>query len=128
VQADTSQPTPIASPAADDRQPSRANRTADAAAGGAATVTASAAARASASFMVEVRSAPPGARVMVAGKRVGVTPTTIALDAPASITVSRAGYRSQRVRAERSGPIDVRLVPARPAPGRRPTAAGETLD
>jgi serine/threonine-protein kinase len=85
-----------------------------------------AAGRRAASFTVEVRSAPPGAHVLLGGKRVGVTPTTIALEAPASITVTRAGYRSQRIRAERAGAIDVRLVPARPAQSRR--AAGETLD
>ena len=121
-------------PAAVSRKPIAASREpaagADATAGaGAATGAAGAAARKPASFTVEVRSAPSGAHVVVAGKRVGVTPATIALDAPASITVSRAGYRSQRVRAERPGPIDVRLVPARPAPSRpRPAPAGETLD
>ena len=76
-------------------------------------------------FTVVVRSAPSGAHVIVRGKRVGVTPATIALDAPASILVTRAGYRPSRVRAEHGGPIDVRLVPVTAA--RRP-AAGETLD
>jgi hypothetical protein len=76
---------------------------------------------------VVVRSAPAGASVIVRGKRVGVTPATLALELPASILVTRSGYRSSRVRAERAGPIDVRLVPARRARPNRP-AAGETLD
>jgi len=80
-----------------------------------------------ASFTVEVRSAPPGAQVLVRGKRVGITPATIALDGPASIVVTRAGYRPSRVRAERAGEIDVRLTPAHRPPSRGP-AAGETLD
>jgi hypothetical protein len=77
-------------------------------------------------FTVEIRSAPAGAQVVLAGKRVGVTPATLALDAPASLLVTHAGYRPQRIRAERAGAIDVRLVPAPPA--RRRPAAGETLD
>jgi hypothetical protein len=78
-------------------------------------------------FTVEVRSAPAGAKVIVDGKRVGVTPATIELAAPASIVVTRSGYRPSRIRAERAGPIDVRLVPVRRTrPQRR--AAGETLD
>jgi serine/threonine-protein kinase len=77
-------------------------------------------------FAVEVRSAPAGARVLLAGKRVGVTPATVVLDAPASLVVSRAGYQPRRIRAERAGAIDVRLVPV-PA-GRHRPAAGETLD
>jgi hypothetical protein len=81
---------------------------------------------AGARFVVEVRSAPPGAAVIVARKRVGVTPATIALDAPASILVTRAGYRASRVRAERAGSIDVRLVPVRTPRAR--TVTGETLD
>jgi hypothetical protein len=80
-----------------------------------------------AGFTVEVRSAPPGAQVLVRGKRVGITPATIALDGPASIVVTRAGYRPSRVRAERAGEIDVRLTPAHRPPSRGP-AAGETLD
>jgi membrane carboxypeptidase/penicillin-binding protein len=67
--------------------------------------------------------------VLLAGKRVGVTPATVVLDAPASLIVARTGYQPQRIRAERAGAIDVRLVPATPVPAakRRP-AAGETLD
>jgi hypothetical protein len=84
--------------------------------------------KAAASFTVEVRSAPAGAGVIVDGKRVGITPATIALDAPASILVTRAGYRTSRVRVERAGPIDVRLVPARHTRSSRGPAAGETLD
>jgi hypothetical protein len=81
----------------------------------------------SAGFTVEVRSAPAGARIIIDGRPAGITPATIELDAPASILVTRAGYRSSRVRAERAGPIDVRLVPAHRTRSRRP-AAGETLD
>jgi serine/threonine-protein kinase len=80
-----------------------------------------------AGFTVEVRSAPAGAGILVEGKRVGVTPATIALGAPSSIVVTRPGFRPSRVRAERAGAIEVRLVPLRRAPQRRP-AAGETLD
>jgi hypothetical protein len=54
-----------------------------------------------------------------------VTPAKIALDLPASLVVTRAGYQPSRVRAERAGPITVRLVPARRA---APRKAGETLD
>jgi serine/threonine-protein kinase len=75
---------------------------------------------------VEVRSAPAGAAVIVGGKRVGVTPATLALDVPASILVTRVGYQPARVRAVRAGSIDVRLVPVRPH--KSPRAAGETLD
>jgi serine/threonine-protein kinase len=75
------------------------------------------------SFTVELRSAPAGAKVIIAGRSVGTTPTAIVLDAPAAILVTRAGYRSSRVRAERNAQIDIRLVPIQP-----PRAAGETLD
>jgi hypothetical protein len=77
-------------------------------------------------FTVHIRSAPAGARVLLGGKRVGVTPAMVALDAPASLVVTRAGYQPQRIRAERAGAIEVRLVPA--APSRHRPAAGETLD
>jgi len=78
-------------------------------------------------FTVEIRSAPSGASVIVDGKRVGTTPATIALDVPASILVVRDGYRPSRIRAERAGPITVRLVQTARAPAPRPTT-GETLD
>ena len=80
-----------------------------------------------AGFTVEVRSAPSGASVIVDGKRVGVTPATIALDVPASILVLREGYRPSRIRADRAGPITVRLVRAARARSPR-TTTGETLD
>jgi hypothetical protein len=90
-----------------------------------------------ATVAIEVRSAPAGASIVVGGKRVGTTPATVAVALPASIVVTRAGYRPSRLFAERPGPIDVRLVPVRlsphparpapPAPSARP-AAGETLD
>jgi serine/threonine-protein kinase len=79
---------------------------------------------------VEIRSAPSGADVVLAGKRIAVTPATLSLDAPASLVVTRAGYRPQRIRAERAGAIDIRLipVPVSAPPARRRPAAGETLD
>jgi len=78
-------------------------------------------------FTVLVRSAPAGASIIVDGKRVGVTPASIALRAPAQVLVTRSGYQPSRVRAERAGPILVRLVPLPRVRGRRPSA-GETLD
>jgi serine/threonine-protein kinase len=122
-------------PPAADREPSAADREPSA---GAEAV----AAPAPPAFTVEIHSAPSGAEVVLAGKRIGVTPTSLALDAPASLLVTRAGYRPQRIRAERTGAIDVRLVPRpvprsvpRPVPrsapvpaARHPAAAGETLD
>jgi hypothetical protein len=87
-----------------------------------------------ATVAVEIRSAPAGASIVIGGKRVGTTPATVAVALPASIVVTRAGYRPSRLFAERPGPIHVRLVPVRtpsrptrPAPPARP-AAGETLD
>ena len=68
-----------------------------------------------------------GASIIVDGKRVGVTPAAIALRAPAQVLVKRSGYQPSRVRAERAGPILVRLVPLPRARERR-TSAGETLD
>jgi hypothetical protein len=65
--------------------------------------------------------------VIIDGKRVGITPATIALRAPASVLVSRSGYQPLRVKAERAGPILVRLVPLPRNRPQRP-AAGETLD
>jgi len=76
---------------------------------------------------VEVRSSPPGAAIIVAGKRIGTTPATVPLALPASLTILRSGYRPLRMRAQHAGPIDVRLTPnRRPRPPR--AAAGETLD
>ena len=91
------------------------------------TAVSSAAPQKPAAVAVEVRSTPAGASVVIGGKRVGVTPATLALELPASIVVSRAGYRPSRLRAERAGRINVRLVPLAPARPRR-AAAGETLD
>jgi eukaryotic-like serine/threonine-protein kinase len=89
--------------------------------------TAAASAARAAGFTVEIRSVPSGANVLVGGKRVGVTPTTIALDVPASIVVTRSGYRPSSIRAERAGPITLRLVRAHRARSAQPVA-GETLD
>jgi serine/threonine-protein kinase len=83
--------------------------------------------RSAAAFTIRVRSAPAGATLIVDGKRVGVTPATIELPAPASILVTRSGYQPSRVKAERPGPILVRLVPLPRNRQHRP-AAGETLD
>ncbi len=63
-----------------------------------------------AELRVQVRSVPAGARVLINGKSYGVTPAQLVLPGPASIVIKHAGYRSSRVRAERAGPIDVRLV------------------
>jgi serine/threonine-protein kinase len=76
---------------------------------------------------VLVRSAPAGASIIIDGKRVGITPASIALRAPAQVLVTRSGYQPLRVRAEHSGPILVRLVPLPRARERR-SPAGETLD
>ena len=83
------------------------------------------------SFELELRSSPSGAEIVIDGKRHGVTPKTLPLQAPTSILVRRAGYRSSQVRAERGGTIDVQLVRIRPAqrvrgPTKHPPR--ETLD
>ncbi|HEX3757305.1 MAG TPA: serine/threonine-protein kinase [Kofleriaceae bacterium] len=119
-------PAAVAAAAAREPAPTAAPREPATVPGPPSTATDAVAAPPPAAFTVEIRSAPAGAQVVLAGKRVGVTPATLALDAPASLLVTRAGYRPQRIRAERAGAIDVRLVPASPA--RRRPAAGETLD
>ena len=81
---------------------------------------------ATSAFTVEVRSAPPGAAVLLNGKRVAVTPATIPLAGPSSLLVTHAGYRPMRIRALHAGALTVRLVPTRRAPDS--TSAGETLD
>ncbi|MEO7730031.1 MAG: serine/threonine-protein kinase [Kofleriaceae bacterium] len=81
---------------------------------------------AAAGFTVEVRSAPPGAVVLLNNRRVGVTPATIPLAGPSALLVTHAGYRPVRVRALHAGALTVRLVATRRAPDS--TAAGETLD
>ena len=65
----------------------------------------------SASLVVEVRSQPAGAQILVGGRSVGVTPKRLDLPGPASLVVRRAGYRTANIRAERAGALDVRLVP-----------------
>jgi hypothetical protein len=80
-------------------------------------------------FTVELRTSPAGAAILLDGKRIGVTPTSVALDAPAALTIVRRGYRPARVRADKPGPLTVRLVPrARPRPDPKKPVAGETLD
>ena len=83
------------------------------------------------SFEVEVRSVPRGARILVDGKPRGVTPAKLRLAKPTSILVRHAGYRAARVRAERTGPVDVRLVRvrgAKPKLDRDEPPDRETLD
>jgi serine/threonine-protein kinase len=74
---------------------------------------------------IDLRSKPAGAQIVIDGKAHGVTPAHLALAGPTSIVVRRAGYRSSRVRADRAGRIDVRLVPL---PPRHVHEKGETLD
>ncbi|CAN5911070.1 serine/threonine-protein kinase [soil metagenome] len=62
-------------------------------------------------LVVEVRSHPAGAQILIDGQARGVTPARLDLSGPTSIVVRRAGYQSARVRADREGPIDVELVP-----------------
>ena len=75
---------------------------------------------------IVVRSTPAGADVLLAGKRVGVTPATLDVALPAALTVTHAGYQPARLTAEHAGPITVRLVRAPRHPP--PSKAGETLD
>ncbi len=62
-------------------------------------------------LVVEVRSRPSGAQIVIDGQARGVTPARLDLAGPTAIVVRRAGYQSARVRADREGPIDVDLVP-----------------
>jgi serine/threonine-protein kinase len=78
---------------------------------------------------VEVHSIPAGASIVIDGIRVGTTPASLAIELPASILVTRTGYRPWRIRAERAGRIDARLQPTRPVrPAPPRPVAGETLD
>ncbi len=80
----------------------------------------------SAGFEVEIRSAPSGAEVIVAGRSLGTTPLKVPLRGSTAILVRRVGYRSSRITATKPGALDVRLVPVRrPARG---SASRETLD
>jgi serine/threonine protein kinase len=80
-------------------------------------------------FELELRSTPAGAEIVIDGKKRGVTPARLPLQAPTSILVRRAGYRSSKVRAEKSGTIDVQLVRKRPTPRvRKQREPRETLD
>ncbi len=63
------------------------------------------------SLVVEVRSQPAGAQILVDGRSVGVTPKRLDLPGPVSLVVRHAGYRTANIRAERAGALDVRLVP-----------------
>jgi serine/threonine-protein kinase len=66
---------------------------------------------ASASLVVDVRSQPAGAKILVNGRSVGLTPKRLELRRPTSLVVRRAGYRTATVRADRAGALDVKLVP-----------------
>ncbi|HSN26459.1 MAG TPA: serine/threonine-protein kinase [Kofleriaceae bacterium] len=59
----------------------------------------------------DIRSTPPGATISIAGTRAGVTPATITTAIPATIVVTRAGYKPASVRAEKAGLVDIGLVP-----------------
>ena len=70
---------------------------------------------------------PTGAAIIVRDQQIGITPATLALDAPASILVIHTGYQPFRQRVERAGTLDVQLVP-QPATRDQIPASGETLD
>jgi tRNA A-37 threonylcarbamoyl transferase component Bud32 len=77
--------------------------------------------------IVEVRSKPGGAQVIVDGTLRGVTPLTLAVALPEVVVIQRAGYRSVKQRVEHAGVVDVTLRPLRrPTPAPRPSR--EPLD
>jgi hypothetical protein len=76
---------------------------------------------------VEVRSTPSGAEIVIDGERRGVTPARVTVAVSTSILVRRSGYRPARIQAERTGPVDVRLV-RRPRASRDEPSDRETLD
>ncbi|HEU0031931.1 MAG TPA: serine/threonine-protein kinase [Kofleriaceae bacterium] len=66
-------------------------------------------------FEVHVRSIPAGAQLVLDGRTVGKTPTTLELEGPAALSVRRTGYEPKQIRAERAGTLEVELQPlARP--------------
>ena len=69
---------------------------------------------------VEIRSTPPGATIVIAGKPAGRTPATLELALPADIELRRSGYRPARARATQAGPLAVRLVRLPPAKPKAP--------
>ena len=79
------------------------------------------------SIAIEIRSVPTGAAIIVHDQQIGITPATLALDAPTSILVIHTGYQPFRQRVERAGTLDVQLVP-QPATRDQIPASGETLD
>jgi serine/threonine-protein kinase len=86
---------------------------------------------------IEIRSSPTAAEITVAGKHVGTTPATIAVPWPATIVVTRRGYKPAHIRADGTGPINLELVPlhrgaggshSQTTPPATQARAGETLD
>jgi hypothetical protein len=65
---------------------------------------------AAATSSIDLRSSPSGAQIYVDGKLRGTTPRRLELATPATILLRYRGYQPARVRAVRSGPLDVRLV------------------
>ena len=81
--------------------------------------------------VVEVRTKPGGAQVIVDGTLRGVTPLTLDLVLPEVVVIQRAGYRSVKQRVEHAGVIDVALLPLRQPkrpPASRTTTSKEPLD
>jgi len=77
---------------------------------------------------VAIRSTPPGATIVIAGKAVGRTPATLELALPVEIELRRSGFRTARARATAAVPLDVRLVPQQRARPPCPIPPCETLD
>ncbi len=63
--------------------------------------------------VVEVRSKPGGAQVIVEGTLRGVTPLTLEVALPEVVVIQRAGYRSVKQRIEHAGVVEVTLRPLR---------------
>lgn len=83
-------------------------------------------------FSISIHTTPPGANVLIDGVRRGVTPTTLSLAAPATLTLQRRGYRTRQIHAERAGAIEVVLARPRPAarpsrPSTRPTQSAQPV-
>jgi tRNA A-37 threonylcarbamoyl transferase component Bud32 len=79
--------------------------------------------------VVEVRSKPGGAQVIVDGTLRGVTPLTFELALPEVVVIQRAGYRRVERRLERAGVVDVTLRPLRrPTRPTKPATIKEPLD
>ena len=62
-------------------------------------------------LIVDVRSRPSGATIVVDGRQAGVTPARLDLPGPTSLVLKKSGHRDAKVRATGAGVLDVRLVP-----------------